>query len=348
MSSATPAAPSVALSIPATSTGAQGARVTIPVLYDATVATAGIDLGISYDPKVLRLVSIDPAFTSGNLRLLTDRRQGAPTITLSSGGSLPTGNYPLINLVFEVIGVRGQSTALRIASVRASGITGNDLSIDATIQATSGSFTVSNAYLLAYAAGNHGRIEGNTAQTVLPGGSGTSVEAIADRGYVFDSWSDSSTANPRTESNVLAPVSVSARFLPIRTTGGVPFAWYWSHNLQPSGSELDGVDSDGDGYTNRDEYISGTDPSDPVSVFRITDLNIGANGFVKLKWVGAANAALMHYEIEFSTSLGTTSWTKLGELESSSPTPEWTATRPELVGATRVFFRVVTSQSTEP
>jgi hypothetical protein len=317
-------------------------------MYDATVAAAGIDLNVTYDPEVLRLTSFDPAITSGNLRLLTDRRQGAPAITLSSSGSLPTGSYPLINLVFEVIGDLTESTPLRIARLRASGITGNDLSLDATIQANSGGFTVLNAHRLSYAAGNHGRIGGNTTQTVTPGGSGTPVEAIPDLGYVFDSWSDSSTANPRTESNVLAPVNVGARFLPIRTAGDVPFVWYWSHNLEPSGSELDGVDSDGDGYTNRHEYISGTNPLDPVSVFRITELSTGENGFVKLKWVGGANAALIRYEIQFSTTLGATSWAKLGDLESSSSTPEWTATKPELVGATRVFFRVVARQIAEP
>ena len=69
-----------------------------------------------------------------------------------------------------------------------------------------------NEYNLSYAAGAGGTLTGNTSQTVNYGGDGTAVTAVADTGYHFVKWSDDSTANPRTDTNVTANVSVTANF----------------------------------------------------------------------------------------------------------------------------------------
>src|SRR5690606_11755697 len=44
------------------------------------------------------------------------------------------------------------------------------------------------------------------------GASGTPVTAVPDGGYSFVQWSDGSTANPRTDANVTADLSVAAEF----------------------------------------------------------------------------------------------------------------------------------------
>ncbi len=44
------------------------------------------------------------------------------------------------------------------------------------------------------------------------GEDGTAVTAVPDTGYHFVDWSDGSTANPRTDSNVTANVDVTANF----------------------------------------------------------------------------------------------------------------------------------------
>src|SRR5439155_3751492 len=49
-------------------------------------------------------------------------------------------------------------------------------------------------------------------QTVNHGANGTAVTAVADTGYHFVNWSDLSTANPRTDTNVTANISVTANF----------------------------------------------------------------------------------------------------------------------------------------
>src|SRR4029077_5053149 len=69
-----------------------------------------------------------------------------------------------------------------------------------------------NTYTLTYTAGPHGSISGTSPQTVPYGGSGTPVTAGPDTGYHFVNWSDSSTDNPRTDTNVTMDISVTANF----------------------------------------------------------------------------------------------------------------------------------------
>ncbi len=67
-------------------------------------------------------------------------------------------------------------------------------------------------YTLTYTANANGTISGTTPQTVASGANGTAVTAVPNTGYHFVSWSDASTANPRTDSSVAANVNVSATF----------------------------------------------------------------------------------------------------------------------------------------
>ena len=89
---------------------------------------------------------------------------------------------------------------------------GSDASCSANIQ----------TYSLIYTADTGGSISGNASQTVAHGGNGTPVEAVANSGYTFTQWSDASTANPRTDSNVTANISVQAQFTqdPVNGTCG--------------------------------------------------------------------------------------------------------------------------------
>jgi hypothetical protein len=65
---------------------------------------------------------------------------------------------------------------------------------------------------LSYAAGANGSIVGSATQVVAAGASGTAVTATPTAGYHFVSWSDDSTANPRTDTNVTDDHIVSAAF----------------------------------------------------------------------------------------------------------------------------------------
>src|SRR5207247_5849101 len=65
---------------------------------------------------------------------------------------------------------------------------------------------------LTYTAGTHGSPTGSSPQTVDYGSNGTAATAVPDLHYHFVNWSDSSTANPRTDMNVTANLSVTANF----------------------------------------------------------------------------------------------------------------------------------------
>ena len=75
-----------------------------------------------------------------------------------------------------------------------------------------GSFT--NSYALNYSVGSKGTLTGTAHQTVNQGGDGTTVTAMANSGYHFVNWSDGSTDNPRTDTNVSRDIRVTANFSP--------------------------------------------------------------------------------------------------------------------------------------
>ena len=69
-----------------------------------------------------------------------------------------------------------------------------------------------NEYSLSYSAADGGTIQGQAAQTVQHGQSGSEVEAVPDEGYRFVRWSDDVLTAKRTDSNVSANLSVTAIF----------------------------------------------------------------------------------------------------------------------------------------
>lgn len=67
-------------------------------------------------------------------------------------------------------------------------------------------------FTVAYIAGANGSIIGNANQLVANGNDGSAVYASPAAGYQFSQWSDTSTDNPRQDTNVTANISVTASF----------------------------------------------------------------------------------------------------------------------------------------
>ena len=65
---------------------------------------------------------------------------------------------------------------------------------------------------LTYTAGAHGAISGTSPQIVARSAGGSEVTAVPATGYHFVNWSDSSTANPRTDTSVSGDITVTANF----------------------------------------------------------------------------------------------------------------------------------------
>jgi len=95
-----------------------------------------------------------------------------------------------------------------------------------TDTAVTASFTVTARFAIlpgnhtvTFAAGAHGAIQGATPQVVADHGSTSAVSAVPSYTFVFERWSDGSTANPRTVSDVTADATYTAQF---RAAGSVP------------------------------------------------------------------------------------------------------------------------------
>jgi VWFA-related protein len=90
--------------------------------------------------------------------------------------------------------------------------TANPLTVTATVNMTLTAQFVPNRHTVTFLAGALGTISGTATQEVLHGGSTTPVTAVARYGNVFTQWSDGSTANPRTLTNVTADQTLTASF----------------------------------------------------------------------------------------------------------------------------------------
>ncbi len=85
-----------------------------------------------------------------------------------------------------------------------------DTNVQADVSITA-NFAI-DTFDLTYAAGVGGSLGGVTSQTVDCYQSGSQITVIPDTCYHFVDWSDSSTDNPRTDTNVQADISVTANF----------------------------------------------------------------------------------------------------------------------------------------
>ncbi len=67
-------------------------------------------------------------------------------------------------------------------------------------------------YTLKYFSGEGGYLQGDSVQTIEEGQDGNAVTAMASNGYIFTTWSDGVTDNPRTDEKVYQDIEVIATF----------------------------------------------------------------------------------------------------------------------------------------
>jgi regulation of enolase protein 1 (concanavalin A-like superfamily) len=146
---------------------------------------------------------------------------------------------------------------------------------------------VSVTYSLTYTAGANGTLSGTTSQTVNHGASGSAITATPGTGYHFVNWSDGSTANPRTDANVTANLSVTANFA-INTytltytagaNGTLSGSTIQTVNHGSSGGAVTAVPNSGYGFTNWSDGSTSNPRTDTnVTANRTVTANFTATG----------------------------------------------------------------------
>jgi len=164
---------------------------------------------------------------------------------------------------------------------------------------------LADVYTLTYAAGSNGSISGTSPQTVISNGSGTAVTANPSTGYHFVNWSDSSTQNPRTDTNVTANKSVTANFA-INT---YTLTYTAGSNGSISGTSPQTVNYGASGSAvtaNPSAHYHFVNWSDSSTQNPRTDTNVGANITV------TANFAIDTYTLTYTAGSG-------GSISGTSP-----------------------------
>ncbi len=118
----------------------------------------------------------------------------------------------------------------------------------------------------------------------------------------------------------------------------MPDDWEMAHGLDPFNPADATADTDGDGQSNVNEFLSGTNPLLATSVLRVETI-VAATGGVTLQFDAMADQA---YSIEWKASLADTGWTRLLFVPSSATAHRVTAFDDSALTAGQRFYRIVT------
>jgi hypothetical protein len=159
---------------------------------------------------VLSNGTLDPAFSAGitaytaNVPFAVNSITVTPTVADGSASVTVNGNPVTSGSPSDPVALNQGSNIVTTVVTAQDGTTTKTYTVDVTRAAPT--------YTLTYTAGAHGSISGTSPQIVPQGGDGSAVTAVPDTGYHFVNWSDASTANPRTDMNVMGDIAVTANF----------------------------------------------------------------------------------------------------------------------------------------
>ena len=120
-------------------------------------------------------------------------------------------------------------------------------------------------------------------------------------------------------------------------TDGIPDAWWIQYFGTTSGASAS-EDSDGDGFTNAQEYVLGTHPKDAASTFRITSIERNGTN-TAVYWSSVEGKS---YQLQGKTSLAILNWTNLAVPPVTALSNSASAGHPG--SAAEHFYRVILAQ----
>ena len=126
-----------------------------------------------------------------------------------------------------------------------------------------------------------------------------------------------------------------------RDGDGMPDDWERTYALNPDYPGDAGVDSDGDGLTNLQEYLSGTNPREASSCLKFESVTTSARE-VTLQFMAVANQS---YTIQFADDLTGGGWRTLTNVAAGAATRFVDVSDPANGNARGRFYRLVTQQN---
>jgi hypothetical protein len=144
-------------------------------------------------------------------------------------------------------------------------------------------------------------------------------------------------------SNPLGAVTSRVARLAISVPGdtngnGLPDTWEASYGLGPGTDRND--DPDGDGRNNWEEYLSGTNPTNALSVLKVMLREAGGNGTT----VSFTAMPDLGYSIQYQTNLANTTWLTLTNIAPQPGTNLIQVTDPAAWAGRTIYYRIATPQ----
>jgi hypothetical protein len=232
--------------------------------------------------------------------------QAAQSLTIGEHAALPAGEVRVPVRMADAAGlastafiVNFDSELLTLTEVARGGL-GEAFALESKIEEGRGSAVLVRDDALASGSGTLVYLKFRVNAGAVPGM--TSPLAFADRAASGQYAVDLSWKQGVSHSNGLVRIVTAALD---SNANGLPDWWEERYFEGPTSANA-GLDSDGDGMTNREEFIAGTDPLDPINLLKVTAAGFEPEGF-KLVFPTVAGVV---YRVMRSGDLD--SWTALG------------------------------------
>ncbi len=123
---------------------------------------------------------------------------------------------------------------------------------------------------------------------------------------------------------------------------GIQDSWETAHGLNPNSAADAALDSDGDGRTNLEEFLAGTDPRDAASRFSLTIAKPASGTGVVIAFTAQPYVS---YTIQYKDTLADPSWSRLLDVPATGGVQAISLTDHTAPGDPDRFYRVITPQA---